>query len=51
MTTTDAVAPIKTEGLTKHYGDVKALVDLDLSLSGTAQSATLAGRWLPRHAA
>ncbi len=28
---TDQVA-IRTEGLTKHYGDVKALVDLDLSV-------------------
>ncbi len=25
-------APIKTQGLTKHYGDVKALVDLDLEV-------------------
>ncbi len=32
MTTNDGAAPIKTEGLTKHYGDVKALVDLDLEL-------------------
>ena len=32
MTTTDGAAPIKTEGLTKHYGDVKALVDLDLEV-------------------
>ncbi len=32
MTTTDRAAPIKTEGLTKHYGDVKALVGLDLEL-------------------
>ena len=28
---TDQVA-IRTEGLTKHYGDVKALIDLDLSV-------------------
>ena len=28
---TDQVA-IHTEGLTKHYGDVKALIDLDLSV-------------------
>jgi ABC-2 type transport system ATP-binding protein len=33
MTTTDGAAPIKTEGLTKHYKDVKALVDLDLEVS------------------
>jgi ABC-2 type transport system ATP-binding protein len=32
MTTTDGAAPIKTEGLTKHYKDVKALVDLDLEV-------------------
>ena len=32
MTTTDGAAPIKTEGLTKHYGDVKALVELDLEV-------------------
>ena len=32
MTTTNGAAPIKTEGLTKHYGDVKALVDLDLEV-------------------
>ncbi len=32
MTTTDGAAPIRTEGLTKHYGDVKALVDLDLEV-------------------
>jgi ABC-2 type transport system ATP-binding protein len=32
MTTTDSAAPIKTEGLTKHYKDVKALVDLDLEV-------------------
>ena len=32
MTTINGVAPIKTEGLTKHYGDVKALVDLDLEV-------------------
>ena len=32
MTTIDGAAPIKTEGLTKHYGDVKALVDLDLEV-------------------
>jgi ABC-2 type transport system ATP-binding protein len=32
MTTTDGAAPIKTEGLTKHYGDVKALVGLDLEV-------------------
>ncbi len=24
--------PIRTTGLTKHYGDVRALVDLDLEL-------------------
>ena len=27
--TTDGAAPVRTEGLTKHYKDVKALVDLD----------------------
>ena len=32
MTTIDAAAPIRTEGLTKHYGDVKALVGLDLEV-------------------
>jgi len=32
VTTTDGAAPIKTEGLTKHYKDVKALVDLDLEV-------------------
>ena len=32
MTTIDGAAPIKTEGLTKHYKDVKALVDLDLEV-------------------
>ena len=32
MTTTDSSAPIRTEGLTKHYGDVKALVELDLEV-------------------
>jgi ABC-2 type transport system ATP-binding protein len=32
MTTTNGAAPIRTEGLTKHYGDVKALVDLDLEV-------------------
>ena len=32
MTTTDGAAPIRTEGLTKHYGDVKALVELDLEV-------------------
>jgi ABC-2 type transport system ATP-binding protein len=32
MTSTNGAAPIKTEGLTKHYGDVKALVDLDLEV-------------------
>jgi ABC-2 type transport system ATP-binding protein len=32
MTMTDEAAPIRTEGLTKHYGDVKALVDLDLEV-------------------
>ena len=32
MTTTNDAPPIKTEGLTKHYGDVKALVDLDLQV-------------------
>ncbi len=32
MTTNDGAAPIKTEGLTKHYKDVKALVDLDLEV-------------------
>jgi len=32
MTTDVAVAPIRTERLTKHYGDVKALVDLDLEV-------------------
>ena len=30
MTTDVAVAPIRTERLTKHSGDVKALVELDL---------------------
>jgi ABC-2 type transport system ATP-binding protein len=30
--TIDGAAPIRTEGLTKHYGDVKALVDLDLEV-------------------
>lgn len=33
MTATDGAAPIRTEGLTKHYGDVKALVDLDLEVN------------------
>jgi ABC-2 type transport system ATP-binding protein len=32
MTMTDDAAPIRTEGLTKHYRDVKALVDLDLEV-------------------
>jgi ABC-2 type transport system ATP-binding protein len=32
MTTTDGAAPIKTKGLTKHYGEVKALVGLDLEV-------------------
>ncbi len=32
MTTTNGAAPIKTEGLTKHYKDVKALVELDLEV-------------------
>ena len=32
MTTTDGAAPIKTEGLTKHFGNVKALVALDLEV-------------------
>ena len=32
MTTNEGPAPIKTEGLTKHYKDVKALVDLDLEV-------------------
>ncbi|MEX1295206.1 MAG: ABC transporter ATP-binding protein [Candidatus Limnocylindrales bacterium] len=32
MTTIEGAAPIKTEGLTKHYGDVKALVELDLEV-------------------
>jgi len=32
MTTTDGAAPIRTEGLTKHYGDVQALVGLDLEV-------------------
>ena len=32
MTTADAAAPIRTEGLTKHYKDVKALVGLDLEV-------------------
>jgi ABC-2 type transport system ATP-binding protein len=32
MTTTNGAVPIRTEGLTKHYGDVKALVDLDLEV-------------------
>ncbi|HSG85619.1 MAG TPA: ABC transporter ATP-binding protein [Candidatus Limnocylindrales bacterium] len=32
MTTTDGAVPIRTERLTKHYGDVKALVDLDLEV-------------------
>jgi ABC-2 type transport system ATP-binding protein len=32
MTMIDGAAPIKTEGLTKHYGDVKALVELDLEV-------------------
>jgi ABC-2 type transport system ATP-binding protein len=30
--TTDGAVPIRTEGLTKHYKDVKALVDLDLEV-------------------
>ena len=30
--TTDGAVPIKTAGLTKHYKDVKALVDLDLEV-------------------
>ena len=33
MTATNGAAPIKTEGLTKHYKDVKALVDLDLEVN------------------
>ncbi len=32
MTTIEGAPPIKTEGLTKHYKDVKALVDLDLEV-------------------
>ena len=32
MATTDGAVPIRTERLTKHYGDVKALVDLDLEV-------------------
>jgi ABC-2 type transport system ATP-binding protein len=32
MTTTNGAAPIRTVGLTKHYGPVKALVDLDLEV-------------------
>ncbi|MEA2025500.1 MAG: ATP-binding cassette domain-containing protein, partial [Chloroflexota bacterium] len=32
MTTIEGAPPIKAEGLTKHYGDVKALVDLDLEV-------------------
>jgi len=32
MTTIEGAPPIRTEGLTKHYGDVKALVDLDLEV-------------------
>jgi ABC-2 type transport system ATP-binding protein len=32
VTVTDGAAPIRTEGLTKHYKDVKALVDLDLEV-------------------
>ena len=32
MTITNGEAPIKTVGLTKHYGDVKALVELDLEV-------------------
>ena len=32
MTTDVALTPIRTERLTKHYGDVKALVDLDLEV-------------------
>jgi len=32
MTAADGAAPIKTEGLTKHYKDVKALVNLDLEV-------------------
>ncbi len=32
MTTADGAAPIRTEGLTKHYKDVKALVNLDLEV-------------------
>ncbi len=33
MTTTNGAAPIRTEGLTKHYKDVKALVELDLEVN------------------
>ena len=32
MTSTNPAPPIHTEGLTKHYKDVKALVDLDLQV-------------------
>ena len=32
MTAADGAAPIRTEGLTKHYKDVKALVNLDLEV-------------------
>jgi len=32
MTSTNGAAPIRTEALTKHYKDVKALVDLDLEV-------------------
>jgi len=32
MTSSDDAPPILTEGLTKHYKDVKALVDLDLEV-------------------
>ncbi len=32
MTSIDGAPPIKTDKLTKHYGEVKALVDLDLEV-------------------
>ena len=32
MTTTDGAAPIRTQGLTKHYGEVQALRGIDLDL-------------------
>ena len=32
MTAADGAVPIRTEGLTKHYKDVKALVNLDLEV-------------------